>query len=152
MSFPVPVNVRASGETVKNSFTKMDLISILDDPSILNNGCNKSALNEDDFEYFERVFDQNYGNVNSKLISEIALLRNADREPVRMWFMNRKMREHKSLLKRYKRAREIVDKSMFDESQLRTKKSFAYYTKLLKNTIVLTQVSASYQRGRYNKN
>ena len=130
----------------------MDLISLLDDAAPLKNMAFKSSICEEDFDYFEELFDLHHGNITPKMVSDFALKRGTEREPVRMWFMNRKMREHKTILRKYKRARENIDRSMSKNiDMMKSNKLPTHYEKLLEDTQSLINVSASYAKGKYGK-
>eukprot|EP00835_Amoeboradix_gromovi_P002755 NODE_162_length_16547_cov_0.334326.p9 type:complete len:138 gc:universal NODE_162_length_16547_cov_0.334326:11354-10941(-) len=132
----------------------MDLSCLLDDPAPLKKMQFKTSLCETDFAYFEELFDMHHGNISPKIVSDFALKRGTEREPVRMWFMNRKMREHKSLLKKYKRARESIDRSMAKDVQsiTSTENLSQMYIKMLEDAQAINSLSAAYTSGKYGQN
>ena len=147
------VKLNAASTTLKHRETQMDLKTLLDDPAPLKNMQFKSSLCEEDFDYFEELFDLHHGNISPKMVSDFALKRGTEREPVRMWFMNRKMREHKALLKKYKRARESVDRTISkDIYSMNSSKLIPYYTKMLEDAQSISEVTSAYDKGKYGQN
>ncbi len=130
----------------------MDLQCLLDDIAVLRKMAFKPSLSDQDFDYFEEVFALFQGNITPKMVSDIALKRCTEREPIRMWFMNRKMREHKVLLKRYKSSRAAIDGALAkNPKSLNYKKCIKLLTLLRDNAEKVTQVTAAYNNGRYGK-